>query len=81
MIQNRWAYRTGPIVGVLALLAYTGTGDENTDIGAHLIGFVCGFAGGIFLTVLTKNLPNRKLQQYTAAAAITAIGAAWFIAL
>jgi membrane associated rhomboid family serine protease len=81
MIQNRWAYRTGPIVGGLALLAYTGTGDEKTDIGAHLIGFICGFAGGIFLTALSKNLPNRKLQQYTAFAAISAVGAAWFIAL
>ena len=42
MAQDRWPYRLGPIVGGIALLAYTGTGDANTDIGAHLAGFVCG---------------------------------------
>jgi hypothetical protein len=81
MVQNRWAYRVGPIVGGLALLAYTGTGDESTDIGAHLIGFVCGFVSGISLTVLTRNLPNRKLQRYTGFAAMASIGIAWLIAL
>jgi membrane associated rhomboid family serine protease len=40
MAQDRWAYRLGPIVGGIALLAYTGTGGPNTDIGAHLAGFV-----------------------------------------
>lgn len=81
MVQNRWAYRIGPIVGGLALLAYTGTGDENTDIGAHLLGFVCGFVSGISLTVLTEYLPNRKLQRYTGFAAIASLGIAWLIAL
>ena len=38
-----WSTRWGPVVGGLALLMFTGTGDENTDIGAHLMGFVCGF--------------------------------------
>ena len=39
MAQDRWSTRFGPIVGGLALLMFTGTGDENTDIGAHLLGF------------------------------------------
>ena len=81
MIQNRWAYRVGPIVGGLALLAYTGTGDENTDIGAHLIGFLCGFVSGISLSVLVKNLPDRKLQRYTAFAACASIVMGWWLAL
>ena len=49
MMQDRWAYRVGPIVGGVALLAFTGTGDESTDVGAHLLGFVCGFGAGLLL--------------------------------
>ena len=45
MAQEKWAWRLGPIVGGIALLAYTGTGGPNTDVGAHLAGFVCGFGG------------------------------------
>ena len=33
---------------------FTGTGDENTDIGAHLLGFVCGFGTGMLLTMIGK---------------------------
>lgn len=36
-----------PIAGALALLAMLGTEGENTDIGAHLFGFVAGFILGL----------------------------------
>ena len=49
MAQDRWSTRFGPIVGGLALLMFTGTGGQNTDVGAHLLGFVCGFAAGMLL--------------------------------
>ena len=54
MSQERWPYRVGPVVGGFALLMYTGTGDSQTDIGAHLLGFLCGFAGGMLLTLVRK---------------------------
>lgn len=41
--------RIAPLVAGLALLAYTGAGGENTDIGAHLFGFVAGFCAGVIL--------------------------------
>jgi membrane associated rhomboid family serine protease len=77
MAQDRWAYRLGPIVGGLALLMYTGTGDENTDIGAHLMGFACGFAGGILLTRFRERLGDPKLQRNAGIAAFAAIALAW----
>lgn len=79
--QDRWAYRLGPIVGGLALLAYTGTGDENTDIGAHLAGFGCGFLGGILLTTIYRFVPDRRVQRTAAAAALATVIGAWTIAL
>lgn len=80
MSQERWPYRVGPVVGGIALLAFTGTGDANTDIGAHLMGFVCGFLSGIFLTGLTRLLPNRRLQIVCGLSAIGIVLSAWMVA-
>lgn len=81
MPQDRWAYRYGPIVGGIALLTYTGTGDENTDIGAHLAGFVCGFGAGMLLTMVSKFLPRRDVQLFSGVSALLLIVMAWSLAL
>lgn len=81
MAQDRWAYRYGPIVGGIALLTYTGSGDENTDIGAHLAGFVCGFAAGMVLTKMSKYLTRRAIQLISGLSAILLITVAWYLAL
>jgi len=81
MAQDRWPFRLGPIIGGIALLAYTGTGDENTDIGAHLAGFACGFVAGVILTLASRYLPQRALQIASGGAAILLVFCAWVIAL
>jgi membrane associated rhomboid family serine protease len=81
MSQERWVYRNGPIVGGLALLMYTGTGDKNTDIGAHLFGFLCGFGGGILLTLARDRILEDRWQWLGGAAALALILGAWSIAL
>lgn len=81
MSQERWAYRVGPIVGGFALLMFTGTGDANTDIGAHLMGFVCGLGGGILLTLIRNRLVDSRLQLTSAALALLIIATAWVCAL
>lgn len=80
MAQDRWAWRLGPVVGAIALLAYTGTGDAQTDIGAHLSGFVCGFAAGMALTFLSDRLAGTRLQVACGAAAAALIVVAWLTA-
>jgi rhomboid protease GluP len=80
MAQDRWAYRLGPIVGGIALLAYTGTGGPNTDIGAHLAGFVCGFGFGLLLTLLPKIPTSRRFQLLSGALAIAIVTASWIVA-
>lgn len=81
MAQDRWPYRIGPIVGGVALLAYTGTGDEQTDVGAHLLGFVCGFVAGMALTLIYHRVTGRTVQLVAGAAALGTIVFAWFMAL
>mgnify|MGYP001812427870 FL=1 len=81
MAQDRWSTRYGPIIGGLALLMFTGTGDENTDIGAHLLGFVCGFATGMLLTVIGKMPAPPKIQQAAGGIALGLIAISWLIAL
>ena len=81
MAQDRWSTRYGPIIGGLALLMFTGTGDENTDIGAHLLGFVCGFGGGMLLTVIGKMPAPPRVQLISGAMALGLIAIAWVVAL
>ena len=81
MAQDRWSTRFGPIVGGLALLMFTGTGDANTDIGAHLMGFVCGFAAGMVLTALGRMPAPPRVQIASGAAALGLIAIAWIVAL
>jgi len=81
MAQDRWAYRLGPIVGGIALLAYTGTGGPNTDIGAHLAGFVCGFGVGMLLTLMPKIPTSRQFQLVCGASAVAILVFSWAAAL
>ncbi len=81
MAQNRWPYRIGPIIGGIALLAYTGTGGENTDIGAHLAGFICGFVSGILLIRVADKLNDQQLQKNCGILAIAIIALSWIMAL
>ena len=86
--HNRWTTRIGPIVGGLALLMYTGsgstdplTGINNTDVGAHLLGFVMGFISGILL-IRFGPLPRSDTGQALAgAAALAIVVGSWLIAL
>lgn len=74
-----WARRWSPAVGAVALLAYTGTGDEHTDVFAHLAGFLTGVLGGTGLHALGGVRPGQPWRQAgcgLAAAALLAL--AWW---
>jgi membrane associated rhomboid family serine protease len=72
--------RIAPIAAGIGLLAFTGTGGVDTDIGAHLFGFVAGFAGG--LVVARAGFPRaRTAQMLSACAAGAIVAAAWAIAI
>jgi membrane associated rhomboid family serine protease len=72
--------RIAPVVAGIGLLAFTGTGGVNTDIGAHLLGFVAGFGGG--LIVARCGVPKaRAVQIFSACAAGAIVVAAWGFAI
>ena len=81
MSQDRWSYRYGPIVGGLALLMFTGTGGPDTDIGAHLLGFVCGFGTGMLLTMLGPVPTDSRRQAVAGGIALAIVASAWVVAL
>jgi membrane associated rhomboid family serine protease len=47
--RERWAYRWAPLLAGTCLLAFTGVGDEHTDVLAHLTGFASGALAGAWL--------------------------------
>jgi rhomboid protease GluP len=75
----RAGLRGGSIVAALVLLALLGTGDANTDIAAHAL----GFASGALLAVPLRRFPPRRgrVQWVLGAAAVLLIAAAWAVAL
>ncbi len=81
MAQDRWPYRIGPIVGGFALLMYTGTGGDNTDVGAHLMGFLSGLAAGILLAPWRAKLTRQHWQRNAGILALLLVAAAWLLAL
>lgn len=77
-----WARRWAPAVGAVALLAYTGTGDEQTDIVAHLAGFIAGAIGGTGLFMLIqRRAPQAAAQAIAAILSVLTVAAAWTSAL
>jgi rhomboid protease GluP len=77
-----WMRNTAPLIGGVALLAFTGTGGENTDILAHLAGFVVGSAIGALAARLALPAPgNSRLQWMGGLAAAALLALAWTLAL
>jgi membrane associated rhomboid family serine protease len=77
---GRWAYRWAPLVAGIFLLAFTGAGGENTDVLAHLTGFVMGAAAGVLLAMRRQPF-GVAVQWLSGLAAGALIGLAWVAAL
>ena len=60
---------------------YTGTGGPNTDIGAHLFGFIAGFAAGLVLIRLGNIPKDTRSQLIAGVIAFGLIFFSWAIAL
>lgn len=83
--DRRWSRRRWfvPVAGALALLAILGTEGENTDIGAHLFGFVFGFLLGLAAESVVKDLgrPGPRANAVLACCVAVVPVVAWWAAL
>lgn len=79
-LQRRWPL---PVAAALALLALLGTEGQNTDLGAHLFGFVYGsFLGLITETlIIRRGCPGPVLNALLALVSIAAVVGAWWVAM
>jgi membrane associated rhomboid family serine protease len=78
--KKRWAL---PIAAALALLALLGTEGKNTDLGAHLFGFLFGVGLGLSAEYLVGKYgrPGRALNALLALASSVVVVTAWWAAL
>jgi membrane associated rhomboid family serine protease len=82
MLMHSWASRLSPVVSAVILLAWLGTGDERTDIVAHLTGFIAGFALGAVLGRLPRRPGRDPQRQWIAGgAALILVFLSWSLAL
>lgn len=78
--QTSWRARVAPLVAGVGLLAFTGTGGENTDIFAHLTGFAAGFGTGALLARIA--VPRAAAAQAAfGAAALAIVAGAWALGI
>lgn len=78
--QRRWPL---PVAAALALLALLGSEGKNTDLGAHLFGFVFGTGLGLVTEYLVgrHGRPGRGVNALLALASAAVMAAAWRAAL
>lgn len=75
-------YRWGPVIGAVALLAFTGAGGERTDIGAHIWGFAAGLGAGVLASALPlRVLKHRGVQAGAGLATLALLAGSWGLAL
>lgn len=86
MTQTRravgWARRYAPLVGGVMLLAWIGTGDERTDVVAHLTGFVAGLVAGAWAGWRGPAAwaLAARLQATVGGVALAVVALAWILA-
>lgn len=78
--HTAWRVRFAPLYAGIALLAFTGTAGESTDLGAHLFGFLAGALLGLLATRIAEHLRPRT-QFVLAGVCLLSCFVAWQLAL
>lgn len=76
----QWPRGFAPVFGAIALFAYTGIGDERTDVVAHLAGLGCGFLLGLWVARTRLHLVGLPAQRFFGGVAAALVAGAWLVA-
>lgn len=77
-LRHRWPL---PVAAGLGLLALLGAGGENTDIGAHLFGFIFGMGLGVLSAFFTQRININKSSYLLNTGSLLLLLLAWGAAL
>jgi len=75
-----WRRSVAPVFAAIAMLAFTGLAGENTDVVAHVMGFLSGLGCGIVAAGFEIRRIPRWGQWCCGAAAIAIVAGAWALA-
>ena len=78
---NDWRRSFAPVFAAICLVAFTGIGDENTDVAAHLFGFGCGLLLGLACAQIPFAALHQRTQWLAGSAALAIVASAWWFAL
>ncbi len=79
---TRWSMRWAPLVVAAVLLAWTGSGNERTDVVAHLAGFLAGIAFGAYYGSFAPGIMlGARMQWLLGLTAVAAVAVSWAIAV
>ena len=75
-----WKRNFAPVFAGIALLAFTGVGDENTDVVAHFMGFIAGTLLGLGAASFDLRRLGRSGQYLSGGFALGLLAVAWYLA-
>ena len=75
-----WQRGAAPIFAAVALFAYLGIGDDNTDVIAHAAGLACGLLLGLWVAYARLHLAGPQAQRFFGAVAAAWMLGAWLLA-
>lgn len=80
--QRGWRRIVLPLAAALAWLAFLGSEGENTDLGAHFTGLLCGLPLGAGAGFLFKNKlhPSPEIDRILGALTLVLVALAWVMA-
>jgi rhomboid protease GluP len=79
--RARLAYRFGPLVAGLFLLALLGAGDARVDVLGHVLGFAAGILAGALLAARSTVASGARAEWLAGALTVLLLLAAWSAAL
>jgi membrane associated rhomboid family serine protease len=81
-VQEKPLKRWSPLIGGILLFAFIGVHGENTDVVAHITGFLAGLLiGWLGFGLPSQWLGSQRVQQCAGAATIAIVAAAWIVGL